>query len=91
MNARANLQRANECAQAGDHDAAVALLDGAVAEISTGAEALGHRAWLHRQTGNLDAALADYDKLLSLLPAEDCAEPAAWRADCLRLQGDPAG
>ena len=91
MNARDNLQRAIECAQAGDHDAAMELLDGAIKVVSTSAEALGHRAWLHRQTGNLDAALADYDQLLSLLPAEACAEPAAWRADCLRVQGDPAG
>lgn len=90
MNARENLQRAIACAQAGDHDTAMALLGGAVAEISTCAEALGHRAWLHRQNGNLDAALADYDKMLSLLPADTHAEPAAWRADCLRLRGDPA-
>ena len=77
MNARETLQRAIECAQVGDHGAAMELLDRAMADPSTCAEAMGHRAWLHRQSGDLDAALADYDKLISLLSSEDSADPAA--------------
>ena len=81
------LQQAIEHVRGERFDEALRLFEPCVADPATRAEALGHRAWLHRSLGSPAEAIADYEALLALNPADDLARTLL--ADCFRMQGEP--
>ncbi len=51
-----------------DYDAAMAIINKAIAAKPENAQNYAHRAWAHRYRGDYKAALADFDKALALDP-----------------------
>jgi predicted O-methyltransferase YrrM len=81
-----DLEKAISLVRAARFDEALRALDAAAGDPSTRAEALGHRAWLHRGQGRYAEAVRDYEALLEIRPTDDTAR--VLLADSHRQLGD---